>query len=87
MNDPANCHSPYSTNSSALSQATLPHSAHEAERPVVRPARMPALIAAATMNRPHAAASAYCHGSIRCGTTAPPNRHPITGKNPQDDHT
>jgi hypothetical protein len=48
---------------------------------------MPALIAAATMNRPHAAASAYCHGSIRCGTTAPPNRHPITGKNPQDDHT
>src|SRR6201995_2451179 len=94
VNDPANCHSPYSTKSSELFQATSPSRAHEAERPVtgpvavplVRPARLPTLIAAATMNRPHEAASAYCHGSIRCGTAEPPYRQPITGKDPQDDH-
>jgi len=45
------------------------------------------LIAAAAMNRPHEATSAYCHGSIRCGTAEPPYRQPITGKDPQDDHT
>ena len=89
MNDPANCHNPYSTKSSELSQATSPSSAHEAERPGRgrRAARLPTLIAAATMNRPHEAASAYCHGSIRCGTAEPPYRQPITGKDPQDDHT
>ncbi len=95
MNDPANCHSPYSTKSSELSQATSPSSAHEAECPVtglvagllVRAARVAALIAAAAMNRPHEAASAYCHGSIRCGTAEPPYRQPITGMDPQDDHT
>jgi hypothetical protein len=68
-----------------------PSSAHEAEGPVVgplaRPPRLAARIAAAAMKRPHEAASAYCHGSIRCGTAEPPYRQPITGKDPQDDHT
>jgi hypothetical protein len=76
-----------------------PSSAHEAEglvaKPVTEPvpglamrlARLAVLIAAAAMNRAHEAASAYCHGSIRCGTAEPPYRQPITGKDPQDDHT
>ena len=87
VNDPANCHSAYSPNSSADSWATPPHSAQPGERPVVRNLWRPTLITVAAMARPQATASAYCHESIRCGTAEPPNRQLITLEDPKNDHT
>ena len=68
VNDPANCHRPYSPNSSAASQATPPHSGHPVQVRATRGTRE----AAVTMTRPPAIISAYCQDSMRCGMARAP---------------